>query len=96
MSSPVTRRECWVLPCHEPRAWQDFTRRSGDWSFGGGVKWGFLLWLLLALPMHAIPNTWAGRDPMLTLIDGAEVLVALLVAGAIVGAWRPKGAKAAG
>jgi hypothetical protein len=68
---------------------------SNDWGVLGGLGWGFLLWLLLALPMHAIPNVWAGRDWMLTIIDGGEALAALLAAGFIIGIWPPTGARKA-
>ncbi|MEX1108939.1 MAG: DUF1761 domain-containing protein [Dongiaceae bacterium] len=64
--------------------------RGAVGGFGEGVKWGFLLWLLLALPMHAIPNIWAGRDTTLTVIDGSEALAALVVAGAIIGLIGPR------
>lgn len=66
---------------------------SDDWGIIGGLGWAFLLWLLLALPMHAIPNVWAGRDWMLTVIDGGEALAALLAAGFIVGIWPPRSAR---
>ena len=68
---------------------------SDDWGAIGGLGWAFLLWLLLALPMHAIPNVWAGRDWMLTVIDGGEVLAALLAAGFIIGLWPPSGVRRA-
>ena len=68
---------------------------SDDWGFVGGIGWAFLLWLLLALPMHAIPNFWAGRDWMLTVIDGGEALAALLATGLIIGIWPPRSARRA-
>ena len=68
---------------------------SNDWGFVGGIGWAFLLWLLLALPMHAIPNFWAGRDWMLTVIDAGEALAALLATGLIIGIWPPRSARRA-
>lgn len=66
---------------------------SDDWGVIGGLGWAFLLWLLLALPMHAIPILWEGRDPMLLAINGGEALAALLAAGFIIGLWPPRGAR---
>ena len=66
---------------------------SNDWGVIGGLGWAFLLWLLLALPMHAVPNLWEGRDPMLIAINGGETLAALLAAGFNIGIWPPRGAR---
>ena len=68
---------------------------SDDWGFIGGIGWAFLLWLLLALPMHAVPVLWEGRDPMLIAINGGEALAALLAAGIIIGIWPPRGVRRA-
>lgn len=68
---------------------------SEDWGFVGGIGWAFLLWLLLALPMHAIPVVWESRNPMIIAINGGEALAALLAAGFIIGIWPPTGARRA-
>jgi hypothetical protein len=63
---------------------------TDEWGLMNGLKWAFLLWLLLALPIHVETNIWALRGWIPALIDGSEALVALLAAGAVIGMRRPK------
>ena len=63
---------------------------TDQWGLTNGLKWAFLLWLLLVLPIHAETNVWAQRGWLPILIDGSEALAALLAAGAVIGMRRPK------
>lgn len=63
-----------------------------EWNLRVGLKWGLAIGLLLILPHNAALNNWAQRSWDLTLIDSAYALVFFAAAGALLGAWRPKGA----
>lgn len=50
-----------------------------------GVVIGAFVWLGLVVTTLAVNNMFAGRKPMLTLIDGGHWLLALATMGAILG-----------
>jgi hypothetical protein len=55
-----------------------------------GMLWGFLVWLCVALPLDAMRNMFAMRDPAVLLIDSSEALLAWLIAGTVIGGWRAR------
>jgi hypothetical protein len=67
-----------------------------DWlgatSLGAGLMAGFWAWLGFALPVTVSDILFSGRDTghmwQLFLIQGSHHFFALLVMGAILGAWR--------
>jgi hypothetical protein len=52
-----------------------------------GLFWGLLVWLCVALPLDAMRNLFAMRDPLVLLIDAGQSLVSWLIAGAVIGGW---------
>jgi hypothetical protein len=59
----------------------------GSFTLRGGLTISFLAWLGFVVTPMAVNNSFAGRKPMLTVIDAGHWLVALLVMGAIIGAF---------
>lgn len=59
-------------------------------SAAGGARLGLLLWLGLALPALLPHYAFIGLKPIVMAIDAGDLLVASLVTGAILGAWRMK------
>ena len=57
----------------------------GAASFGAALGVAFLTWLGFVITVMGVNNSFGGRKPVLTAIDGAHWLVVLLVMGAIVG-----------
>ena len=55
----------------------------------GGVIAGALIWLGFVLTTMTVNNAFCGRKPMLTVIDGAAWLGALVIIGAVVGGMGP-------
>ncbi len=68
----------WVLAC--------IIYQDDAVDLAGGVLTGSLAWLGLVATTTAVNNMFAGRKPLLTLVDGGHWLLALLVMGAILGA----------
>lgn len=56
----------------------------------GGVKTAFLLWLGFVATTQLGSVIFEGRKPGLYLLNVGYHLVAGIVAGAIIGAWRPR------
>jgi hypothetical protein len=58
----------------------------GQVTLRNGIISAGILWFGFVLTTLAVNNAFAGRRPSLTLIDAGHWLVAMLVAGAIIGA----------
>jgi len=61
--------------------------QTGALTLVDGLLTGVLAWLGLVVTTLAVNNTFAGRKPMLTVVDGAHWLLVLLVMGAILGVF---------
>jgi len=59
----------------------------GDLSFKNGVISAAFLWLGFVVTTLAVNNIFGMRRHILILIDGGHWLGALLLMGAIIGAW---------
>lgn len=59
----------------------------GQVTIKNGVISAAFLWLGFVITTMAANNTFAGRKPMLLLIDGGHWLVVLAVMGAVIGAF---------
>jgi hypothetical protein len=58
------------------------------WNGSDGAFFGFLVWLGFVMPLHVSRLLWQ-KDPFkLVLIDTVQVLLSLVIGGAIIGAWR--------
>ena|SRR3989344_4140803 len=55
---------------------------------GDGAYIAFLLWLGFVLPINVSEYLWKKAPIKLVIIDTVNVLVSLLIGGAIIGAWR--------
>lgn len=53
----------------------------------GGMTGAFYYWLGFVVPLTAGPFLWENKSPKLWAFNAAYYLVALLAAGAILGAW---------
>ena len=60
---------------------------GGHGSVRAGMIVALLLWVGCVLTTISVNNAFAGRPLMLTLIDAGHWLLAMLVAGAVVGAF---------
>jgi len=61
---------------------------TGVQTASDGAFFAFLAWLGFIIPMNISRLLWQ-RDPMkLVLIDTVNVLIGLLIGGAIIGAWN--------
>ena len=58
---------------------------SGLWSLRAGIITGAFCWFGFVLTTVVINNAYAGRKPMLSLIDCGHWLGALMIIGGIVG-----------
>ncbi len=56
-------------------------------TLGGGALVGLLLWIGLAVPIVGMVFLFEGRKLMSHAITGGHYLIALVVKGAILGAW---------
>ncbi|MBI3702911.1 MAG: DUF1761 domain-containing protein [Rhizobiales bacterium] len=59
----------------------------GAVSVKNGVIAAFFLWLGFVITTLAVNNTFGMRKPLLIAIDGGHWLAALLLMGAVIGAW---------
>jgi hypothetical protein len=59
-------------------------------SARGGAMLGFVLWLGLAVPALLPHYAFIGLKPVVMAIDAADLLIACVMTGAILGAWRTK------
>ena len=59
----------------------------GNLSLKTGVISAFFLWLGFVITTLAVNNIFGMRKHVLIVIDGAHWLVALILMGAIIGAW---------
>jgi uncharacterized protein DUF1761 len=62
---------------------------SGLWSLRAGVVTGAFCWFGFVLTTVVINNAYAGRKPMLSVIDCGHWLGALMIIGGIVGWMGP-------
>ena len=62
---------------------------SGLWSLRAGMITGAFCWFGCVLTTVTVNNAYAGRKVMLTVIDAAHWLGALVIIGGIIGAWGP-------
>ncbi len=62
---------------------------SGLWSLRAGMITGAFCWFGFVLTTVTVNNAYAGRKVMLTVIDAAHWLGALVIIGGIIGAWGP-------
>ncbi|MES2215857.1 MAG: DUF1761 domain-containing protein [Patescibacteria group bacterium] len=60
----------------------------GVQSGSDGAFFGFLVWLGFTLPLHISHLLWQKAPMKLILIDTVQVLIGLVIGGAIIGAWR--------
>ncbi|HYE77866.1 MAG TPA: DUF1761 domain-containing protein [bacterium] len=60
-----------------------------------GLRWGFFLWLGLIFATLMTHQIMALQPVSLLAINAGHELIAMLVAGAILGGWRPKGERLA-
>jgi hypothetical protein len=59
----------------------------GDVTFKTGIITAAFVWLGFVITTLAVNNTFGLRSPMLIVIDGGHWLLALVLMGAIIGAW---------
>jgi hypothetical protein len=64
----------------------------GQWSAAGGARVGFILGLGIAFTAMATANVFEQRPLSLILISAGYPVVGCVIMGAILGAWKPKGA----
>ncbi|MBS1913894.1 MAG: DUF1761 domain-containing protein [Bacteroidetes bacterium] len=74
----------WILASYVT-AW--LVRRTNTTTMARGMLIGCVLWLGIGLPVLVPHYIFAGIKPIVTAIDGANVLVACLITGAIMGRW---------
>jgi Protein of unknown function (DUF1761) len=61
----------------------------GQVNIRGGMITGFLVWLGFVITVIGVTHAFTGAKPLLTLIDGGYWLFALLIMGAVIGAFGP-------
>jgi hypothetical protein len=66
----------------------------GQWSAGGGARVGLVLGLGIAFTAMATANVFEQRPLSFILISAGYPVLGCLIMGAILGAWKPKGAVA--
>jgi hypothetical protein len=59
----------------------------GQVTVRGGLIAGFLVWLGFVITTMGVDHAFTGEKPLLTLIDGGYWLAALLIMGAVIGAF---------
>jgi Protein of unknown function (DUF1761) len=59
----------------------------GDVTIRGGVISGFFVWLGFVITTMGVNHAFSGASTKLTLIDGGYWLAALLIQGAVIGAF---------
>jgi hypothetical protein len=59
----------------------------GQVTVRGGLITSFLVWLGFVITVIGVSHAFTGAKPLLTLIDGAYWLAALLIMGAVIGAF---------
>lgn len=64
-----------------------FITKLGQWSMVGGLVVAFWSWLGFVVPIKLADALWGGKMVMFWL-SISNMLLTLLVAGAIIGAWR--------
>ena len=60
-------------------------------TLGGGALVGLLCWIGFAIPLVGLVFMFEGRRPANLAITGGHYLIALVVKGAIIGAWPAGG-----
>jgi len=59
----------------------------GQVTVRGGLIRSFLVWLGFVITVIGVSHAFTGAKPLLTLIDGGYWLAALLIMGAVIGAF---------
>lgn len=59
----------------------------GQVTVRGGLITSFLVWLGFVITVIGVSHAFTGAKPLLTLIDGGYWLAALLIMGAVIGAF---------
>jgi hypothetical protein len=59
----------------------------GAFTLRGGIVCGAFVWAGFVLTTVLVNNAFAGRRYMLTVIDTVHWLIALIIIGAVIGAW---------
>lgn len=59
----------------------------GQVTMSNGVITALFVWLGFVVTTTAVDNAFAGRKPMLTVLDAGHWLAVLVVAGAVIGAF---------
>ena len=59
----------------------------GQVTVRGGLITSFLVWLGFVISVIGVSHAFTGAKPLLTLIDGGYWLAALLIMGAVIGAF---------
>ena len=59
----------------------------GQVTVRGGLLTSFLVWLGFVITVIGVSHAFTGAKPLLTLIDGGYWLAALLIMGAVIGAF---------
>jgi hypothetical protein len=67
----------------------------GEWSAAGGARVGLILGLGIAFTAMATANVFEARPLSFILVSAGYPVVGCIIMGAILGAWKPKGAVAA-
>lgn len=80
---------CWLLGGYVI-AW--LASKTDSTTAGRGAMLGGALWLGVGLAAIVPHYMFAGIPPTVIVIDAANMLVALLTSGAIIGGWRKKAA----
>lgn len=79
----------WILAAYVV-AW--LIQKTGVNSAGGGAMLAVILWLGLALPTLVPHYAFAGLQTIVTVVDAANVLVALLITAIILAVWPARSA----
>ena len=64
----------------------------GQWSAAGGARVGFILGLGIAFTAMATAYVFEGKPHSFIYISAGYPVVGCILMGAILGAWKPKGA----
>jgi hypothetical protein len=69
--------------------------KTGEYSAASGIKYGALVGLAIVCTAMGTEMAFEARSLQSFLINAGYPLVGLMIMGAVIGAWKPKGAAAA-